>query len=180
MEKFQPDFGKAHKIYQYSKRNVPKDFRESYQLEKISILRIVNTSSVHSQMAILQHCAFSDCYTIAACILRLSHCSIVHFRIVTRQQCTLSELLHYRIVHSQIVTLQHCAFSYYQIRIYLTREIQNSQSPLSITKNRSKWSLVQCQLQKQHTAANQPEQRYSSYEVKFKEQEGHLNNIKLH
>lgn len=30
METFQPDFGKAHKMYQYSKRNVPKDFKESY------------------------------------------------------------------------------------------------------------------------------------------------------
>ena len=80
MEKFQPDFGKAHKIYQYSKRNVPKDFKDSNQLEKISILRIVKH----------QQCAFSDCYTVALCILRL---------------------LYYSSMHSQSVTLQHCAFS---------------------------------------------------------------------
>jgi hypothetical protein len=50
METFQPDFGKAHTMYQYSKKKkkVPKDSKESYELGNISILRIV-TRSVPSQ-----------------------------------------------------------------------------------------------------------------------------------
>lgn len=68
METFQPDFGKAHKMYQYSKRNVPKDFKESYKLEKISILTTVT----------LQQCTFSDCYTVAVSIPRLLHYNSVH------------------------------------------------------------------------------------------------------
>lgn len=101
MEKFQPDFGKAHKIYQYSKRNVPKDFKESYQLEKISILRIVKH----------QQCAFSDGYTVALCILRLLYYSSMHSQIVTLQHCTFLDCYTVAVYIIRIVTLQNCAFS---------------------------------------------------------------------